>query len=147
MVSHHRIPSSRECRRMMRLKPLEVTRPSLIPSCTSLCNGGKRRAHSLYKGMLIKTGWCLASAPWTTSTPSPSTWHLHMSNDNLIFLSLCTISNAHATTNINHTHFPYTIYQVYASYNIQHNIMQHITHINSSKCTMDALSKPMPLES
>ena len=138
MVSHHRIPSSHEDRRMMRLKPLEVIRPSLTPSCTSLCNGGKRSAHSLYKGLLIKTRCSLASAPWTTSMPSSLTCHLHMSNGNLVFLSLYSISRAHATTNINHSHFPYTIYQVYDSYNIQHNIMQHITHINSSKCTMDA---------
>ena len=138
MVSHHRIPSSCECRRIMCFKPLEVIQTSLTPRCTSLCNIGKCNAHSLYKGLLIKTRWCLASAPWTTSTPSSSTCHLQMSNGNLIFIYLCSISSAHATTNINHTHFPYTIYQVYDSYNIQHNIMQHVTHINSSKCTMDA---------
>ena len=40
----HRVPSSHVCRRMMCLKPLEVTRPSLAYHCTSLCNGSSHRA-------------------------------------------------------------------------------------------------------
>ena len=67
--SDHRIPSSHVCQRMMRLKPLEVTRPSLAHLCSSPCNGSSHRAHlcndgdcsaySLYKGMWVKHRWWL----------------------------------------------------------------------------------------
>ena len=40
----HRVPSSHVCRRMMCLKPLEVTRPSLAHRCTSPCNDSSHRA-------------------------------------------------------------------------------------------------------
>ena len=40
----HRVPSSHVCRRMMCLKPLEVTRPSLAHRYTSPCNGSSHRA-------------------------------------------------------------------------------------------------------
>ena len=135
MISYHWIPSPGECRRMMCYKPLEVTWPPLTPSCTSLCNGSSCSTHGLYKGLLIKHRW---SASWPTLASSSLTCHLHMSNRKFRFLSLYSISSAYATTNIHHTHFPYTIHQVYDLYNIQHSIMQHITHINSSKCTIDA---------
>ena len=67
----------------MCLEPLEVTRTSLATCCTSLCNSSSRNPYSLNKGLLVKYWWCLTSTPWTTSTSSPSTSHLHMSNDKL----------------------------------------------------------------
>ena len=86
----HRVPSSHVCRRMMCLKPLEVTRPSLAHRCTSPCNGsshnarlrndGKCSVHSLYKGLWVKHRWWLDIASWTTSMSPTSTCHLHMSN-------------------------------------------------------------------
>ena len=83
MVCHHRISSPCEYRRMMCLEPLEVTRTSLATCCTSLCNSSSCNPYSLNKGLLVKYWWCLTSTPWTTSTSSPSTSHLHMSNDKL----------------------------------------------------------------
>ena len=86
----HRVPSSHVCWRMMCLKPLEVTRPSLA-HCTSLCNGSSHsarlrndgNAHSLFKGLWVKHKWWLAIASWMTSTSLPSTCHLHTSNEKL----------------------------------------------------------------
>ena len=66
-------------------KPLEVTRTSLATWCTSLCNSSSRNPYTLNKGLLVKHWWCLASTSWTTSTSSPSTSHLHMSNGKLKF--------------------------------------------------------------
>ena len=85
MVCYHRISSPCECRRMMCLKPLEVTWTSLATCCTSLCNRNSRNPYILSKSLLDKRWWCLASTSWTPSTSSPSTSHLHMSNDKLIF--------------------------------------------------------------
>ena len=86
----HRVPSSHVCRRMMCLKPLEVTYPSLARRCTSPCNGSSHRtllcndgdcsAYSLYKCLWVKHRWWLTIVPWTTSTSSSSTCHLHMSD-------------------------------------------------------------------
>ena len=56
---------------------------SLAACCTSLCNSSSRTPYSLNKGLLVKHWWCLASTSWTTSTSSPSTSHLHMSNGKL----------------------------------------------------------------
>ena len=98
----HRVPCSHVCRRMMCLKPLEVTRPSLAHRCTSPCNGSSHRvrlcndgdynAYSLYKGMWAKHRWWLTIVPWTTSASSSSTFHLHMSNSNRDFFSCLTSS-------------------------------------------------------
>ena len=80
----------------MRPKPLEVTRISLTTCYTSLCDSSCRNTYSLYKGLLIKyrwlvkCQWCLTSIPWTSSTSSSSTSHLHSLNDkfNLNVVSL-----------------------------------------------------------
>ena len=84
----NRVPSSHVCQRMICLKPMEVTRPSLAHRCTSPCKGsrhntclhndGNYSAHSLYKGIWIKHRWCLAIAPQKTSTSHFLTCHLHM---------------------------------------------------------------------
>ena len=74
---NHRVPSSHVCRRMMRLKPLEVTRPSLAHRCTSrshdarLHNDGKYSSYSLSKGLWVKHRWWLTIFPWTNSTSAP----------------------------------------------------------------------------
>ena len=91
MVCHHRIFSPCECRRMMRPKPLEVTRTSLTTRYTSLCYSCCCNTNGLYKGLLIKywwlvkCRWCLTSTPWTpsTSSSSSSTSHLHCLNGKL----------------------------------------------------------------
>ena len=98
----HRVPSSHVCRRMMCLKPLKVTRPSLAHRCTSPCNGSSHRArlcndgdcnaYSLYKGVWVKHKWWLTTVPWTTSMSSSSTCHLHMSDNNRYFFSCLTSS-------------------------------------------------------
>ena len=84
MVCHYRISFPCECWRMMCPKPLEATRTSLATYCTSLCNSNSRNTYSLNKGLLVKYWWRLTSTPWTTSTSSPSTSHLHNSNGKLI---------------------------------------------------------------
>ena len=66
-------------------KPLEVTRTSLATYYTGLCNSSSRNPYSLNKGLLVKYWWCLTNIPWTPSTSSPSTSHLHMSNGKLKF--------------------------------------------------------------
>ena len=77
----HRVPSSHVCRRMMCLKPLEVTCPSLDHCCTSPCSGsshdarlhndGNYSAYSLYKGLWVKHRWWLTIFPWMTSMSVP----------------------------------------------------------------------------
>ena len=81
MVCHHRVSSPCECRRMMRPKPLEVTRTSLTTCYTSLCDSSRCNTYSLNKSMLIKHWWCLTSTSWTPSTSSSSTSHLYSLND------------------------------------------------------------------
>ena len=95
----HRVPFSHVCRRMMCLKPLKVTHPSLVHRCTSPCSGsihsaclhndGNCSAYSLYKGMWFKHRWWLTIVPWMTSTSTSSIFHLHVldSNKVLKFLS------------------------------------------------------------
>ena len=103
MASHHRIPSSHECWRIVCLKSLEATRPSLSPSCTSLCKSGNYSAHSLYKGLLLRNRWWLTIAPLTTSTSSSLTFHLHMSNRKLRYhfhISLVAHNSKHEQTSI-----------------------------------------------
>ena len=85
MVCHHRISSPYEHRRMMGPESLEVTRTSLSPNSSSLCKGSSCNPYGLSKGLLVKSRWCLTSTSWTTSTSSPVTSHLHMSNDKLSF--------------------------------------------------------------
>ena len=80
MVGYHRVPSSRECRRMMCLEPLEVTGTTLTSSYISLCSSGYRSSDGLYEGLLRKNTRCLTGTSWATSTPPTSTCHLHMSN-------------------------------------------------------------------
>ena len=83
MVGHHLISSPCECRRMMRPKPLEVTRIFLSTCYTSMYDNIRCNTYSLSKGLLIKyrrlvkCRWCLTSTPWTSSTSSSSTSHLH----------------------------------------------------------------------
>ena len=83
MVGHHRISSPCECQRMMHPKPLEVTKIFLSTCYTSLCDSIRCNTYILYKGplikcrQLVKCRWCLTSAPWTSSTSSSSTSHLH----------------------------------------------------------------------
>ena len=127
IISYHWIPSLGECWRMMCYKPFEVTWPPLTPNFTSLCNGSNCSTHGLDKGLLIKHWW---SASWPTPASSSSTYHLHKSNRKLRFLSLYSISSAYATTNIRHTYFPYTIYQVY-DFPIYDTISCNILHILS----------------
>ena len=89
----HRVPFSHVCQRMMCLKPLEVTCPSLTLRCTSLCKGsshstrmrndGSCSTNSLQEGLLIKGWWWLIVALSTSST-----CHLNMSNQNLRFIFL-----------------------------------------------------------
>ena len=96
MVGHHWISSPCECRRMMRPKPLGVTRISLTTCYASLCDSSRCNTYGLYKGPLIKCWrlvkcrWCLTSAPWMSSTSSSSTSHLHnqhgMFNSNSVSL-------------------------------------------------------------
>ena len=99
MVFHHRISSPYECRRMMRPKPVEVTRTSLTICYASLCDSSYRNTYSLYKGLvikywwLVKCRWCLTSTPWTPSTSSSSTSHLHSSNDSSISMQYLYGSN------------------------------------------------------
>ena len=105
----HRVPSFHVCRRMMYLKPLEVTRSSLALRCTSLCKGsghstclrndGSRSTNSLQESLLIKGWWWLVVASWETPLFPSLTCHLRMSNGKLRFLSPCSISSACATTN------------------------------------------------
>ena len=89
MVCHHQISSPCECRRMMRPKPLEVTRTFLTTCYTSLCYNCRRNPYSLSKSLLIKyrwlvkCRWCLTSTSWMHSTSSPSTSHLLKSNGRL----------------------------------------------------------------
>ena len=88
----HRVPSSQVCRRMMCLKPLEVTCPSLTHHCTSPCSGsshntrlhndGNCSAYSLYKGLWVKHRWWLTIILGITSTSSSSICHLHKSDRN-----------------------------------------------------------------
>ena len=80
----------------MRPKPLGVTRISLTTGYASLCDSSRCNTYDLYKGPLIKCRWlvkcrwCLTSAPWTSSTSSSSTSHLHyqhgMFNSNSVSL-------------------------------------------------------------
>ena len=94
----HRVPSSHVCRRMMYLKPLEVTCPSLTLRCTSLCKGSSHNAclcndgshitNSLQEGLLIEGQWWLVVAPSTAFESSSSICHLNMSNGKLRFLFL-----------------------------------------------------------
>ena len=132
-------------------KTLEVTWPPLTPNCTSLCNGSSYSTHGLNKGLLIKHRW---SVSWPTLASSSSTCHLHKSNIKFRFLSLYSISSAYATTNIHHTYFPYTIYQVYDftihdtisctySHNHYTSPMVHITTPKQSMHTMSC-STPIP---
>ena len=75
----HRVPSSHVCRRMMCLKPLEVTRSSLAHRCTSPYSGSSHsallhndvnyNAYSLFKGLWVKHRWWLTIFLWTTSAP------------------------------------------------------------------------------
>ena len=70
---------------------------SKILQCDTYCSYTPLQFHVLYtisrrgvtynlsKGLLVKYWWCLASTSWTTSTSSPSTSHLHMSNGKLSF--------------------------------------------------------------
>ena len=86
----HRVSSSHVCRRMMCLKPLEVTCPCLAHCCTSPCSGSSHSAHlhndgncsaySLYKGLWVKNKWWLTIVPRTTSTSSSLIFHPHKSN-------------------------------------------------------------------
>ena len=92
MVCHHRVSSPCECRRMMRSKPLEVTRTSLTICYTSLCYSCRCNTYSLSKSLLIKHWWCLTSTSWTPSTSSSSTSHLHSLNDKF---NLNTVSPRH----------------------------------------------------
>ena len=95
---NHQVPSSHVWQRMMCLKPLEVTLPTLALHCTSSCKGsnhitrlrndGSRSTNSLQEGLLIKGRWWLIVAPSTTSASSSSTCHLKMSNCKLRFLFL-----------------------------------------------------------
>ena len=77
MVGHHRISSPCESRRMMRPKPLEVTRIFHSTCYTRPCDSIRCNTYSLNKGLLIKyrrlvkCQWCLTSTSWTSST-SPS---------------------------------------------------------------------------
>ena len=70
MVYHHRISSPCECRRMIRPKPLEVTRIFLSTYYTTLCDSSCCNTYSLSKSLLIKHWWCLTSTSWTPSTSS-----------------------------------------------------------------------------
>ena len=81
MVCHHQISSPCEWWRMIRPKPLEVTRTSLTTCYASMCDSSCRNTYSLYKGLLIKYWWCLTSTSWTPSTSLSSTSHLHSLND------------------------------------------------------------------
>ena len=85
MVRHQRISTPLERRRMMGPESLEVTRTFLSSNCASLCKGSSCHPYGLSKGLLVKSRWCLTSTSWTTSTSSPATSHLHMSNDKLSF--------------------------------------------------------------
>ena len=86
----HRVPSSHVCWKMMCLKPLEITRPSLAHRFTSSCSGSNHSAHlhndgncntySPYKGLWVKHMWWLTIVLGTTSTSSSSIFHLHESN-------------------------------------------------------------------
>ena len=75
-------------------KPLKVTRSSLTPSCTSLCDGSSCNTNGLRKGLLIKNMWC---ASWATPASSSSTCHPHKSNGNLRFSSLLLVVNLPTT--------------------------------------------------
>ena len=66
-------------------KHLEVTRSSLTPSRTSICDGSSYNTHGLHKDLLIKNRWCTL---WATLASSSSTCHLHKLNGNLRFSSL-----------------------------------------------------------
>ena len=86
----HRVPSSHVCWRMMCLKPLKVTCPSLTHHCTSPCSGSSHNTHlhndsnyspySLYKSLWVKHRWWLTIVSGMTSTSSSSICHLHKSN-------------------------------------------------------------------
>ena len=81
MVCHHRVFFPCECRRMLRPTPLEVTRIFLSTCYTILCDSSCCNTYSLSTSLLIKHWWCLTSTPWTSSTSSSSTSHLHNLND------------------------------------------------------------------
>ena len=126
MVCHHRISYPCECQRMMCPKPLEVTRTSLTTCCTSLCNGNSRNTYSLNKGLLVKYWWCLTRTPWTPSTFSPSTSHLHMSNGKFNFNTV-SLRHKHSpeTLFIHRKHF---IHNVYAFMVMQDNHFIFLNH-------------------
>ena len=89
--THHRISSPYECRRMIRPKPLEVTRISLSTCYTSLCDSNCCNTYCPSKGLLIEYWWCLTSILWTPFTSSSSTSHLHNFHGNknhLTFISV-----------------------------------------------------------
>ena len=92
MVCHHQVSSPCECRRMLRPKPLKVTRTSLTSCYTSLCYSCRCNTYSLSKRLLIKHWWCLTNTSWTPSTSSSSTSHLHSLNDKF---NLNTVSPRH----------------------------------------------------
>ena len=149
MVSHHRIPSSRECWRMMCLKPLEAIWPSLTPSCTSLGDGSSCNTNDLHKGLLVKNRWCLASNSWMTSTSSSSTCHLYMSNGNLDSFFHFILLTVHMQLLIHFimfslfsrtlkVMFPTLVFHIQSTMYRIHTIYNTQSHINSSKCTMKA---------
>ena len=85
MACHHRISSTCKYRRMVRPKPLEVTKTFLTTCYASLCDSNCCNTYNLSKGLLIKYWWCLTSTLWTPSTSSSSTSHLYSLNDKFNF--------------------------------------------------------------
>ena len=144
MVCNHRIPSPCECRRMMCLKPLEVTQTSLTPSRTSLCNGNSCCPTASTKACWLKTcgAWLAPRGRPLRPRPQLAIYTCQTATELLNF-HLSLTSGAHANHLYNsiqfldfHVHFvfrtpkvmfsnpivPYTIYHV----NV-HTIM-HISH-------------------
>ena len=136
MVFHHRFSFPCECRRMMRPKPLEVTRTSLTTCYTSLCDSSRSNTYSLNKGLLIKywwlvkCRWCLTSTSWTPSTSSPSTSHLLKFN----------------VLSLRHKHSPETLFIlriqfIYYVLTFICNERQFISHVKSILSTKILFSK------
>ena len=118
-------------------KPLEVTRTSLTTCYTSLCDSSCRNTYCLSKSLLVKHWWCLTSTPWTPSTSSPSTSHLHSSM--AVKYNAVSLRHKHSPE-ILFIHRKHFIYYVPAFICNARQLIQHIRLFLSSKILFSKIS-------
>ena len=111
-------------------KPLEVTRTSLTACYTSLCNSSYRNTYCLSKSLLVKHWWRLTSTPWTPSTSSSSTSHLHQSNGRKIQYSISKAQHIPETLFIHRKQFIHNV-PAFIS-NARHNLIISIIFNNKN---------------